>query len=155
MSLIEKNHRNAPADVARERFRLGSNTEVLSATHNGLPVATVAATTRDGKPFKAAVIYHDDKAFMLAGAGESPAAFDHHQVEIASSINSFRALSDTEQESIKPLEIKTITATKGLSYAALGRESPLGVNAENYLRLLNGQDPEGEPVFGQIIKIVK
>ena len=155
LSVIEKNPRNAPADVARERFRLGSNTEVLSATHNGLPVATVAATTRDGKPFKAAVIYHDDKAFMLAGAGESPAAFDRHQVEIASSINSFRALSDTEQKSIKPLEIKTITATKGLSYAALARESPLGENAENYLRLLNGQYPEGEPVFGQIVKIVK
>jgi hypothetical protein len=48
-----------------------------------------------------------------------------------------------------------ITATKGMSYAGLATSSPLGSNTENYLRLLNGQYPEGEPVAGQTIKIVK
>lgn len=155
LSLVESNPRHTPADVARERFRLGSGSEVLSTIHNGLPVALVAATTRDGKPFKAAIIYHDNKAFMLAGAGESPAAFDRHQAEIASAIDSFRALSDAEQKSIKALEIRMITATKGSSYTGLAKGSPLGANAESYLRLLNGQYPSGEPISGQIIKIVK
>ncbi|HEX8875056.1 MAG TPA: M48 family metalloprotease [Nitrosospira sp.] len=155
LNLIEKNPHAAPADVARERFRLGSDSEVLSTTHNGLPVAIVAATTQDGKPFRAAIIYHDDKAFMLAGAGESPAAFDTHQAEITRSIGSFRALSPAEQKSIRPLEIRNITATSGMSYATLARKSPLGVNAESYLRLLNGQYPGGEPISGQIIKIVE
>jgi hypothetical protein len=29
------------------------------------------------------------------------------------------------------------------------------MQAESYLRLLNGQYPEGEPVPGQLIKVVK
>lgn len=42
-----------------------------------------------------------------------------------------------------------------MSFAELAKESPLGVNAENYLRLLNGKYPEGKPVSGQLIKVVK
>jgi hypothetical protein len=42
-----------------------------------------------------------------------------------------------------------------LSYAELASQSPLGANAANYLRLINGQYPDGEPVTGQIIKIIK
>ena len=56
---------------------------------------------------------------------------------------------------IKPLEIKTITALKGTTYGSLAVKSPLGNNAENYLRLLNGHYPVGEPVPGQAIKIVQ
>ena len=59
------------------------------------------------------------------------------------------------KKSAKALEIRTIKASNGLSYAELAKESPLGINAESYLRLLNGQYPEGEPAAGQIIKIVK
>jgi hypothetical protein len=46
-------------------------------------------------------------------------------------------------------------SVKGLTYAELARGSPLGPEAEGYLRLLNGQYPEGEPITGQLIKIVK
>ena len=53
------------------------------------------------------------------------------------------------------LRSDTITAAKGLTYAELARESPLGIQAESYLRLLNGQYPVGEPVPGQLIKVVK
>jgi predicted Zn-dependent protease len=147
--------RGSPADLARERFRLESSDQVLSMTNNGLPVAIVTSTTQNGEPFKAGLIYHDDKAYLLAGKGDSPAVFDRYRTAISSAIESFRALTDAERESIKPLEIRTITARKGLSYAELARNSPLGVNAENYLRLLNGQYPDGEPVPGQRIKIVK
>ena len=147
--------RGSPADLARERFRLGLSSEVFSTTNNGLPIAIVTSTTQEGKPFKAGVIYHDNKAYLLAGRGDSPAAFDRHRLAISSAIESFRALSDAEKESIKGLQIGTITATTGLSYAELASKSPLGVNAENYLRLINGQYPEGEPVSGQIIKIVR
>ena len=124
-------------------------------TSNGLPLAVVSSTTSDGKPFKASVIYHDNKAYLLAGRGDSSGAFGRHEAAISSTIESFRALSKAEKESIEELEIRTIIATKGLSYAELATNSPLGSNAENYLRLLNGQYPEGEPVAGQTIKIVE
>jgi hypothetical protein len=53
------------------------------------------------------------------------------------------------------MRIKTLVAPKGLSYANLARESPQGANAENYLGLINDQYPDGEPVAGQVIKIIK
>ncbi len=87
---------------------------------------------------------------------DSPAAFDRYQVEITNAIGSSRALSNAEQKNVvKALEIKTLVAPKGLSYANLARESPLGANAENYLGLINDQYPDGEPVAGQVIKIIK
>lgn len=154
LSLVE-NPRGSPADLARQHFHLGVSNEVSTTTINGLPTAMVTSTTRDGRPFMAGVIYHNDRAFVLAGAGASPAAFDHHHAEITSAIDSFRALTAAERKSIKPLAIRTITARNGLSYAELARQSPLGKNAEGYLRLLNDQYPDGEPIPGQIVKIVK
>lgn len=154
LSLFDQPH-GSPADLARKRFRLGQSAPVLSMTQNGLPIAVVTSTTSEGKPFKASVIYHEGKAYLLAGRGDSPAAFSRYDAAISGAIKSFRALSDVEKESIRALEITTITATKGLSYAELARNSPLGINAEGYLRLLNSQYPEGEPVSGQVIKIVK
>lgn len=153
LSLLDKAS-GSPAELARERFRLGPE-DVSSMIHNDLPVAIVNSTTEQGKPFKAVIIYHDSKAYLLAGAGETQVAFDRYRSAMTHAIESFRALSDTERKAIKPLEIRTITADQGTRYVELAQDSPLGKNAENHLRLLNGQYPEGEPVSGQIVKIVK
>ena len=103
----------------------------------------------------AGVFYLDDKAYLLVGDSKSSAAFDRHRTAISAAIESFRPLTEMEKKSIKPLEIRTMVATKGLSYAELAQKSPLGQNAENYLRLINGQYPHGEPLSGQVIKVVK
>ena len=149
------NPSGSPADLARERLRLESSTEILSITNNGLPTAIATSMTQDGKPFRAGVIYHDNKAYLLAGRADSRSAFDHHKEAISSAIESFRPLTDTEKHSLRALELRIVKATKGLTYSDLAQKSPLSTNAESYLRLLNGQYPEGEPVEGQIIKIVK
>ena len=154
LSLIE-NPRGSPIDLARQHFRLGSSNKVSTTTINGLPAALLTATTGDGRPFMAGVIYHNKQAFVLAGVGASLAVFDQHHDGISSAIDSFRALTTAERKSIKPLALRTITASRDLTYAELASQSPLGKNAEDYLRLLNGQYPDGEPVPGQIIKIVK
>jgi predicted Zn-dependent protease len=155
LSLLDE-ARGSPADLARQRLRLNPAVQVLSMTSNGLPAAILNSPPKwEGKPFKAGVIYLGDKAYLLAGRGDSSAAFDRHQEEISETIESFRGLSDREKKSIRPLEIRTISVTKGTTYAGLAAKSPLGSNAENYLRLLNGHYPVGEPAPGQIIKIVQ
>ena len=70
-------------------------------------------------------------------------------------IRSFHVLSEDERKQIKPLTLKLITATKGDTYAKLAQHSPLGKNAESYLRLINAQYPQGEPAPGQTIKIIE
>jgi predicted Zn-dependent protease len=97
----------------------------------------------------------NNAAYLLAGRGDSRAAFEHYSAAISKAIGSFRALTVAEKDAIKALEIRTVTAAKGQTYAGLAKESPLGHQAEGYLRLLNGQYPEGEPTPGQLIKVVK
>ncbi len=154
LSRFENPH-GSPADLARERFGLGSSTEILSKINNGLPTAIVTSTTQNGQPFKAGVLYLGNNAYLVAGRADSLTAFERHQAAISSAIESFRALTVAEKEAIRPLHISTVTAAKGLTYTELARESPLGIQAEGYLRLLNGQYPVGEPVPGQLIKVVK
>jgi predicted Zn-dependent protease len=147
--------RGSPADLARERFHLEGSTEISSTVSNGLPTAVVTANTQNGERFTAGVFYLDNNAYLVAGRGDSQTAFEHYHPVISRTIKSFRALTDAEKEGIKALEIRTITAAKGITYAELARGSPLGAHAEGYLRLLNSQYPEGEPMTGQLIKIVK
>ena len=120
-----------------------------------LPMAVVTSIAQGERPFEAAVIYHEDKAYLVAGRGDSPAALPATGMPSPAPLKVFGAYNLMRKKSAKALEIRTIKATIGLSYAGLAKESPLGINAESYLRLLNGQYPEGEPAAGQIIKIVR
>jgi predicted Zn-dependent protease len=71
------------------------------------------------------------------------------------SMRSFHALTPDERKAIKPLNIQLVAAKTGDTYAKLALNSPLGKNAEKYLRLINAQYPQGEPVAGQTIKIIE
>jgi predicted Zn-dependent protease len=54
-----------------------------------------------------------------------------------------------------PPRLRVITALEGMTFAGLARTSPLGSNAEGYLRLINAKYPAGEPEPGQALKIVE
>lgn len=144
----------SPADYLRKLLRLGLGAEIQSLSINGLPAATAEISNR-GKPAKVTVIYLNNKAFIVVGSAASKAAFDRYQDNINATTMSFHAITEAERKLAKPLMMKIITAKPGVTYAELARTSPLGKNAENYLRLLNAQYPSGEPVRGQALKIVE
>lgn len=143
-----------PADLLRQRFRLGFGSELEARTINGLPAA-VAGLSRGGRPLRAAAIYLDDKAFLIVGGAASAAAFASALPEINRSMESFHALTPAERETARPLTLKVITALPGTTFAQLAKSSPLGKNAEGYLRLLNDKYPKGEPAPGKPLKIVE
>ena len=58
------------------------------------------------------------------------------------------------QQGTKPQELVYIQVQPGDSWATLARQSKLK-DAENQLRLLNGQYPRGEPHAGDWVKIVR
>ena len=66
-----------------------------------------------------------------------------------------RPITDAERDAAKALTIKLVTAEANTRIADLAARSPLGRNAEGYLRLMNGLYPKGEPVAGQPLKIVQ
>ena len=101
------------------------------------------------------VIYFDRKAFLIQCNAKTAEAYNAQREAMKTSIRSFHTLSEDERKQIKPLTIKLVTAKKGDTYARLAQHSPLGKNAESYLRLINEQYPQGEPDAGQTLKIVE
>ncbi len=101
------------------------------------------------------VIYFDGKAFLIQCNTRTADAFNAQRETMKNSIRSFHVLSNNERKQVKPLAIRLITARKGDTYNKLAQRSPLGKNAQSYLRLINAQYPKGEPVAGQPLKIIK
>jgi predicted Zn-dependent protease len=101
------------------------------------------------------VIYFDRKAFLIQCNAKTPATLETQRAAMKAAIHSFHVLSPAEKNAIKPLTLNIITARKGDTYARLAQHSPLGKNAESYLRLINAQYPQGEPAAGQMLKVIE
>lgn len=101
------------------------------------------------------VTYYDRKAFLIQGTAKTSEALDAQREAMKATIRSFHVLSADERKQIKPLTINLVTVKKGDTYARLAQRSPLGKNAESYLRLINAQYPQGEPAPGQTLKTIE
>jgi predicted Zn-dependent protease len=101
------------------------------------------------------VVYFDRKAFLVQGNAKTPETLNQQREAMKTAIRSFHILSADEKRAIKPLTLNITTAKKGEDYSKLAQHSPLGKNAESYLRLINAQYPQGEPAVGQKIKVVE
>ena len=128
----------------------GTRDRIDTRDINGLPAAVVSLPDSI-----TGVIYLHNKAYVIQGRSKSRTALNSYRDEILFCIRSFHALSTTERRQAQPLRITLITARPGDTYARLAEYSPLGKNAESYLRLINGAYPKGEPVPGQLIKTVE
>ncbi|MFA5371840.1 MAG: M48 family metalloprotease [Sideroxydans sp.] len=141
-----------PSGTAVEYARrlLGQNTIIEALKIDGLQAALGSNNNR-----LLGVIYYEGKAFLLQGGAKTPQLFAAQRGAMEASVRSFRVLSAQERAAIKPLTLRLIQAAAGDSYTKFAARSPLGRNAEQYLRLLNAQYPQGEPVPGQTIKLVE
>ena len=146
--------RGAPADFLRRNIRLDVGSELDTAPINGLPAAVMSGV-RQGRPVKAGAIHLKDKAYVLIATAKSPPAYNRYRDGMASAIGSFRALQEAERKLAQPTLIRTLPARKGETFSSLARLSPLGKNAEGYLRLMNHAYPSGEPQPGQLLKIIE
>jgi predicted Zn-dependent protease len=132
------------------RSKLGGNARIEPFQIDGRP----AVLGETGNTLLG-VIHDGGHAFLIQGISKSAKDFAARRHEMESCIRSFHALSAAERAQIKPLALRLITAKRGDNYASLAQRSPLGHNAEIYLRLINGQYPQGEPAAGQLMKVVE
>ena len=136
-----------PAEFLR---RAESTTEVTPLEINDLPAAMARSSGR-----VAAAIFLADRAYLVVGTATQFASVETDASPIVDSIKSFRPITGAERDAAKALTIKLVTAEANTRIADLAARSPLGRNAEGYLRLMNGLYPKGEPVAGQTLKIVQ
>ena len=143
-----------PADVLRRLLKLGGGQPVTPTKIGGLPAATIELAL-SGKPSRIAVVFIGKQAYAIGVQAANDGAFRQHAAAMDAAMHSFHALTAEEREQAKPLRMRIITASAGITFAELAKTSPLGRHAEGQLRLINGLYPQGEPVAGQALKIVE
>jgi len=100
----------------------------------------------------AAVFLHR-QAFTFFGAARTPTPETRRA--FLATVQSLHALKPEEQALARSLRIDVITARSGDSFASLARRSHLTNEPEATLRLLNGKYPQGQPVPGELVKILQ
>jgi predicted Zn-dependent protease len=146
--------KGSPSEVLRKLVNAGFGAEVTPATINGLPAA-MTSTRIQGKPTRVAVVFLGKNAFAIGAQAQDGQAMSRFLPEIEEAQKSFHAITGAERALAQPLTLRIITARARLTFTELARTSPLGKNAEGYLRVINGLYPSGEPVAGQALKIVE
>lgn len=146
------NQRVTPREFMIQRLgiRNPSGEEISPA---GLPGYS-APLKIQGRPGRVSVIFHRKQAYILASAAldGADAAVDASMRQAALS---FHPLREDEKPLAEPLRLRLYTAKAGDSFAGLARASRLTGDAQAQLRLLNGAYPSGEPVAGQVLKLVQ
>jgi len=143
-----------PLDTLQKGLKLDAGARYDSGNLSGYPAA-FAAGAQQGKPVVVAAVVFNGTQYLIAGMAKDKPAYDRERSTLRGTINSFRAITATEKQAARPYVMQLITAQPGTTMAGLARQSPLGVDAESQLRLMNDLYPRGEPKPGQLLKIVQ
>jgi predicted Zn-dependent protease len=106
-------------------------------------------------PARYAVIYHNNLAYVFAGASKSSNNVPAADALFMSSVKTFRRLKNNEFQLAEPYKVKIIRADANTRIADLAKASPIKEYPAELLRLMNNLYPDKEPQAGQLLKIVE
>ncbi len=158
LTITDLNKRISPQAFMTQRMKLDNMQSGRAITVNGLQGYTAIA---DGKTpwgtrrVRYAVLFRNDKAWIIAGAAKQRSQMQDYDPLILDTANSYQALTGEEKKLAAGKRLHITRAAPGTRYANLARTSPVTHLAEEQLRLLNGQYPDGEPDASSLIKIVR
>ena len=95
------------------------------------------------------------KVLVLGGYGKNDLRKIRDDRTYVATIFSFDFMTLDDYRKAKPLKIKILRADEQTTIQSLALASPIGLDASDELRLLNGLYPGGEPRAGQLLKIVE
>jgi len=143
-----------PLETLQKGVKLDGGARYDSGSLSGYPAA-FAAGAQQGKPVVVAAVVFNGTQYLIAGMAKDKPVYDRERNTLRAAINSFRAITPAERQAARPRVLQLITAQPGTTMASLARQSPLGIDAESQLRLMNALYPSGEPKPGQRLKIVQ
>ncbi len=148
--------RMSPRDYLLGRLQPDNVTAEDESRINGLPAYTMRSSVNipsGRRPARFTTIFHRDKAYTLIGVNKTTGP-DYDDAFLRSA-RSFHALTPNERSLARPLRLSITTPAASQGYAELARQSPLEYFAEQRLRLLNGDYPDGVLEPRRRIKIVQ
>jgi predicted Zn-dependent protease len=151
---------SSPRDFLTRTMGIGQPVTGQSLRINGLAAHTAVAVVRAGDGERMArltVIYHERRAYVLAGVTSDPRALGNFDRVFTAAAGTFRALSAPERQAIaaQVRHLAVLRATATTSFGQLARDAPLKSFAEQQIRLLNGRYPAGEVRPGEYLKTVR
>ncbi|MHB1186050.1 M48 family metalloprotease [Thiobacillus sp.] len=143
-----------PLDTLQKGVKLDAGARYDSGSLSGYQAA-FAAGAQQGRPVVVAAVVFNGTQYLIGGMAWDKSVYERERNVLRGAINSFRAITPEERQTVRPYVLKLTTAQAGTTMAGLARQSPLGADAESQLRLMNALYPSGEPKPGQLLKIVQ
>ena len=154
VSLEDLNFRESPKEYmtrVTSNFSEGTDLEI-----NGYKGYTSVVRERTGAIIRFAVLFREGKVYKFVGyLNEEEKNFQKYDPAFMQIIKSLDRLDERGRDMSKPLRIKRYIARQGDTYKKLANNSAISYNAEEQLRLLNGDYPDQALVVGQVIKLVQ
>ena len=154
VSLEDLNFRESPKEYMTRvvsNFSKGTELEI-----NGYKGYTSVVRERTGAIKRLAVLFREGKVYKFVGyLNEEEKDFQKYDPAFMQIIKSLDRLDERGRDMSKPLRIKRYIARQGDTYKKLANNSAISYNAEEQLRLLNGDYPDQALVVGQVIKLVQ
>jgi predicted Zn-dependent protease len=143
-----------PLETLQHGIKLDAGARYGHGNLGGYPAA-FAAGAQQGKPVVVAAVVFNGTQYLIAGIARDKPAYERERSALRAAINSFRAITPAERKAARPYRLQLVTAQPGMTVVSLAWQSPLGADAESQLRLMNDLYPNGEPMPGQLLKIVQ
>ena len=160
-SALAIDKRVVPKTVLRLNVGARNIRDSSNITIDGLPsflaTSSYSESVYGNRPVRYAFIADTKRriGFIFAGAGRN----DRHEItadpEFIKAIFSFDRMDAADFRAARLPVISLLSADEESSFASLAENSVIGSHAEDQLRLLNRTYPDGEPVPGNIIKVVR
>ena len=139
-----------PNDL-KQITELGNQSKEGKAAKNARDLGTTARYLQQ----RVAVIKIGRHTYYFQGIAKNGKLTEEQDKQFLEIINSFRRAT---RKDLPPDNIKTIYYERlkpGVTFADLAKNRILGTYTEDYLRLINGYYPKGEPEPGTWVKLVK
>jgi predicted Zn-dependent protease len=158
LQMVELDRRMPARSFMQEVMQLGALKRGEQISSDGLTGYTAIASGKTAfgtRPVRYIVLMRDTTAWIIAGAAEDRRDPYRYDRQIIASARTFRALAPQDRHEARGNRLHIIRAGEGTRYRDLAARAPLERYAEEQLRLLNDQYPQGEPRSGQLIKTVR
>lgn len=158
LNVEDLNQRVTPREYLRRRVKTNAFLDERALEGSTLPSHT--AVVRLAGPFgvretRVVVLYQNNRAFTFFGAAKNADAFRRLDTLFLTAARSLHALTDKEQAIAEGLRLRVVKARAGEPFTVLAKRSPLNDYAELTLRLINDKFPSGEPVTGELMKVIE
>lgn len=153
MSLEDLNFRETPQEYMRRISPDFYNGNKMNINNHE---AFVALSKRSGKIFRLGVVFREKKVYQFVGyVKDNDYEIDRFDDSFLQIIKSFDNLDVRGRELSKSLRLKKYVTSESDSYKSLATESNIPFDAEQQLRLLNGDYPDKSLIVGKEIKLVE